>query len=123
MSFLDNNSSEYLTGRITQNGRNAIARGNFNINYFAVGDSEFSYDLDFSGMTGSVVYQKTFAPFDKDTQVKYPIEYTSGSTIYGVPVTGNTTLTLRNAMGAAGFITDSSTHTIECITNTVHFQV
>ena len=48
MSFLDNNSSEYLTGRITQNGRKAIAAGSFNISYFAAGDSEFNYSGSFN---------------------------------------------------------------------------
>jgi hypothetical protein len=130
MSFLDNNSSEYLTGRITQNGRRAIASGNFNIGYFTIGDSEFVYRSEFSGMTGSTLTQKVFAPFDKDSNVKYPIKYTNdtltGTTIYGLPITGNTTTSLRNAMGPAGFVSDYSGSTlgttIECTTNTVAFS-
>lgn len=130
MSFLDNNSSEYLTGRITQNGRRAIASGNFNIGYFAIGDSEFVYRSEFSGMTGSTLTQKVFSPFDKDSNIKYPIKYTNdtltGTTIYGLPITGNTTTPLRNIMGPAGFISDYSGSTlgstIQCLTNTVAFS-
>jgi hypothetical protein len=34
MSFLDSNNLEFLAARITQKGRNAIAKGNFKIDYF-----------------------------------------------------------------------------------------
>ena len=43
MSFLDGNNSEYLSARLTQKGRRAIANGDFKISYFSIGDSEFVY--------------------------------------------------------------------------------
>jgi hypothetical protein len=130
MSFLDDNSAEYLTGRITQNGRKSIAAGSFNVNYFALGDSEFVYTDLFSGLTSTFNHQKVFTPFDKDSDVKYPIKYTteplSGTTIYGIPVTGNTTITLKNTMGPAGFVSDysgsTSGSTLQCLNNTVLFS-
>lgn len=63
MSFLQNNSAT-VAARLTKKGRNSIANGDFNIEYFAIGDSEYNY----SGST-----QITFAPFDKDINVKYPL--------------------------------------------------
>jgi hypothetical protein len=51
MSFLSNNNSEFLSVRITQKGRNSIAKGNFNIAYFQIGDSEFDYTAPFDNFT------------------------------------------------------------------------
>ena len=120
MSFLDSNNSEYLSGRLTQKGRNAIAKGAFDISYFTIGDSEFNYSGSFSNMTGTTGYQSVFAPLDKETHVKYPFQYTSGTTIYGVPVNQTTEpTTLRNQIGPAGFISDysgtTSRSTIQCL--------
>jgi hypothetical protein len=85
MSFLDSNSSEYLSARITKKGRNAIAKGDFDISYFLVGDSEFDYSSPFNNLTGSTTttgYQNIFAPLDGDTNVKYPHVLSDGATIY-----------------------------------------
>ncbi len=64
MSFLSNNNSEFLSARITQRGRNSIAKGNFVISYFQVGDSEFDYTSPFTGLTGlsGRPHQSVFSP-------------------------------------------------------------
>ena len=81
MSFLNTGFTPTVSARLTKAGRNAIAKGDFLISYFSVGDSEYNYNL--SGLTG----QRVFAPLDKNTHVKYPFLYSStGSTIYGIPV-------------------------------------
>jgi hypothetical protein len=111
MSFLDKNNQEYITARLTQEGRNAIAKGDFKIDYFAIGDSEYNYNFT----TGS---QMVLAPMDKDTQIKYPLLYQSGSaTIYGIPITGSTTETIKNVMGEAGFISGNTFSTGSLITS------
>ena len=56
MSFLSNNNSEFLSARITQKGRNSIAKGNFVISYFQIGDSEFDYTTPFTGLTDHEIY-------------------------------------------------------------------
>jgi len=101
MSFLDKNNSEYLSARLTQKGRNAIAKGDFKISYFTVGDSEYVY----SGFVSSS--QSVFTPLDKDSDIKYPLSYESGSLPYGVPITGSTYEVVSNQMGEAGFISGS----------------
>jgi hypothetical protein len=101
MSFLDKNSSEYLSARLTQKGRNAIAKGDFKISHFAIGDSEYVY----GGFSGSL--QSVFTPMDKDSDIKYPLSYESGSLPYGVPITGSTYTVVTNQMGSAGFISGS----------------
>lgn len=81
MSFLNTGFTPTVSARLTKAGRNAIAKGDFLISYFSIGDSEYNYNL--SGLTS----QRVFAPFDKNTHVKYPFLYSAtGSTIYGIPV-------------------------------------
>lgn len=105
MSFLNSNNSEYLSARITNRGRKAIANGNFNIQYFQIGDSEYDYNL--SSLTGATNHQKVFAPFDYDGGVKYPFGLDSTiSTTFGSPISNNLTTTLRNEMGPAGFVSN-----------------
>jgi hypothetical protein len=109
MSFLNSNNSEYLSARITNRGRKAIANGNFNIQYFQIGDSEYDYNTIFSGLTGTTGHQKVFAPFDYESGVKYPYSLGSDistSTTYGTPISNNKTVTLRNEMGTAGFVSN-----------------
>jgi hypothetical protein len=81
MSFLNTGFTPTVSARLTKAGRNAIAKGDFLISYFSIGDSEYNYNL--SGLTS----QRVFAPLDKNTHVKYPFLYSAtGSTIYGIPV-------------------------------------
>jgi len=89
MSFLNTGYSATVAARLTQKGRNSIAKGNFVVSYFAVGDSEYNY----SGGTSS---QNILAPFDKDSHIKYPLWYTSGSTFFGIPVDGSNTTICKN---------------------------
>jgi hypothetical protein len=95
MSFLNPTYSATVAARLTQKGRNAIASGNFNVSYFAVGDSEYNY----SGPST----QTTLEPFDKDINVKYPFWYTSGSTFFGVPISNQITSVCRNVMTDTGW--------------------
>jgi len=110
MSFLNNNNAEFLSARITQKGRKAIANGNFTINYFQIGDSEYDYTTPFDNLNGlnSTPHQKVFSPFDKESGVKYPYTFdsTTYGTTYGVPINNQITETIRNVMGPAGYISD-----------------
>ena len=124
MSFLNSNNSEFLSARITNRGRKAIANGNFNIQYFQIGDSEYDYTTPFNSLTGTTGQQKVFAPFDYESGVKYPFGLDSTiSTTYGTPISNNKTVTLRNEMGAAGFVSQySTTPTIQTETQQVAYS-
>ncbi len=109
MSFLNNIDSKFLSVRITKKGRNAIAKGDFKISYFQVGDSEYDYTSPFDELTGisNIPTQYVFAPFDKESGVKYPykIDSNEDSTTFGVPVQNSgVPERIRNVMGPAGFI-------------------
>lgn len=123
MSFLNNDNAQYLSARITQKGRKAIAKGNFQINYFQVGDSEFDYSTAFSSFTGGTQpNEKVFSPFDKETGVKYPLKLNvNDDSTYGNPVQQSTTYTIKNEMGPAGFVSNyiPNNTTIECETFTI----
>jgi hypothetical protein len=131
MSFLSKNNSEFLSVRITQKGRNNISKGNFNISYFQIGDSEFDYTVPFDNFTGLglIPYQSVFSPMDKEGGIKYPykIDNSATSTVYGVPIQMSTTDTIRNVMGPAGFVsnykeydpTDCTGTSIECTTQSI----
>jgi hypothetical protein len=95
MSFLNPTYSATVAARLTQKGRHTIASGNFNVSYFAVGDSEYNY----SGPST----QSVLTPFDKDLNVKYPFWYTSGSTFFGIPINNSLTSTCRNVMTDTGW--------------------
>ena len=93
MSFLNTVYSSTVAARLTKKGRNSIAKGNFVVSYFAVGDSEYNYNGTSS--------QNTLSPFDKDSHVKYPFWYTtSGSTFFGIPIDGSNTTICNNLVSA-----------------------
>jgi len=98
MSFLNTGYSATVAARLTQKGRNAIAAGNFNISYFAVGDSEYNYN--------GTNTQSVLTPFDKDLNVKYPFWYTSGSTFFGIPINNSITSSCRNVMSDTAWISN-----------------
>ena len=129
MSFLNSSNSEYLSARITQKGRNSIAKGEFIINYFQIGDSEFDYNLAFSGLTGQTNHQMVLSPVDKECGVKYPYKLDTATNVtYGIPIENSTTEVLRNVMGPAGFVSEYNPYdsvectgsTIECITESIN---
>ena len=131
MSFLSSNHAEYLTARITNEGRKAIAKGNFDIQFFQIGDSEFDYTAPFNALTGKTnivsgitEQQKVFAPFDYESGVKYPYSLDSIlSTTYGTPISNSSTTTLRNDMGAGGFVSEySTTPTVKGISQSLTYS-
>jgi len=106
MSYLTENNSGNLAARITNKGRKKIAQGSFNIEYFQIGDSEFDYGFSvFDG--GDNPSQKVLMPFDKDSQVKYPYKVSDSvltGTTFGIPSQSNQTETIKNNVGAAGYV-------------------
>ena len=124
MSFLNSNNSEFLSARITNRGRKAIAKGNFKIEYFQIGDSEYDYSSPFNNLTGTTGQQKVFAPFDYESGVKNPFGLDSTiSTTYGHPISNSETIKLRNEMGAAGFVSHySDTPTVETETQQIAYS-
>jgi hypothetical protein len=106
MSILNSNNSEFVSARITQKGRNSIAKGNFKIEFFQIGDSEFDYNDKFTTLTGFTNHQMVMTPFDKESGVKYPykLDDSEDSINYGIPIMNSKIETIRNIVGDAGFV-------------------
>lgn len=130
MSFLNNIDSKFLSVRITKKGRNAIAKGNFSIKFFQVGDSEYDYTAPYTGYTGTsnVPGQRVFAPFDRESGIKYPykIDSSTNATTFGTPVqNAGIPEKIRNVMGPAGFVSEYIEYdsgvgtTIECASESI----
>lgn len=134
MSFLNSNNSEFLSARITRRGRQSIAEGNFNIKYFQIGDSEFDYNVKFSGFTGAITggtrapHQRVLSPIDGDQHVKYPYLINSDETInFGNAAQQSYVDTLKNPMGPAGFVSQFIPYeadpctgsTVECLSKKI----
>lgn len=66
MAFLDKNIIECISAKVTDLGRKRISEGNFNIQYFKVGDSE--YDYNFSELDNFILH-----PTELDVDLKYPM--------------------------------------------------
>jgi hypothetical protein len=108
MSFLDTNGAEFISAKITQQGRKAIAKGAFNIKYFQIGDSEYDYSFSgFSGLLGSKS-QTILKPIDKETYFKYPYKVSDDTltTTYGEPINMSKTIKIRNIVNPSGMVGD-----------------
>lgn len=127
MSFLNSNNSEYVSARITQKGRNSITKGDFKIEYFQIGDSEFDYNPELINLTGFTNHQKVMTPFDKNAGVKYPFKFdgTTNSPTLGQPIPNSNVETIRNVMGPAGFVGsyldyENSGTTVQCLVQEIN---
>jgi len=129
MSFLNSNNSEFVSAKITQKGRNAIAKGDFKIEYFQVGDSEFDYNTQLSNLTGFTNHQKVMIPFDKEAGVKYPFRFSSAtdSPTLGEPVMNSEIELLRNVVGPAGFVgsylDEENGTSVQCLVQDVNISL
>lgn len=89
----------FLSARITNIGRRLIAKGNFNIKYFQIGDSEFDYS------NNELQNQKIFSSFDIECGVKYPYKSIDNKN-YGNLVEESQTKTIRSIVNSIGFVSD-----------------
>ena len=91
MGYIIKNTSGILNTRITDVGRRAISKGQFNIAYFQVGDSEIDYSG--SSIASNNILMPAFCAHNDSSNlnvnkqnIKYPyyLAGTSGTT-YGIP--------------------------------------
>lgn len=100
MSSYLNEKISFVVSSLTNYGRKMISKGDFNIKYFQVGDSEYDYNT-----TKSMLFLR---PMENTVEIKNPFVMDNSEEIYyGVPIQNQNTTTIRNVMGNAGF---SSNH-------------
>jgi hypothetical protein len=75
MSYIIKNTSPFVSIKLTQKGREQLAQGKLNFNYWAIGDSEINYnreaivDANPTDVTLSAT-SAVFRPFDKQPNIK-----------------------------------------------------
>jgi hypothetical protein len=99
MSFLNSDSTMFISARLTNIGKKLIAKGNFLIKYFQIGDSEYDYSND------TIKTQKVFSSFDFENGVKYPYKSFDNKN-FGETTEESQTKTVRNVVQPIGIISD-----------------
>jgi hypothetical protein len=115
MSYIIKTTSGLLNTRITDVGRKAISRGNFNISYFQVGDSEIDYSVDDPSKNNILMpffnaHNDTGINGSNKHNVKYPY-YLGGvsGTTYGIPFNDAIAQEFYNFATSKGFFISGET--------------
>ena len=132
MTYILKNTSGLINTRLTDTGRQKLSQGNFNIEYFQIGDGEVSYNSLPSSynQANTNIFEPNFnsqnsAPTQSNKQyVKYPyyVDGVTGNT-YGIPYSEPVVSPVYNRAAMRGFFTaDLSATTINwsAITNSSH---
>jgi len=121
MAYIIKNTSGLVNTRVTDTGRQRMSEGRFNIVYFAVGDSEITYDElpTTYNQTNTVVLEPQFnaqnssgVPESNRQYIKYPYLVDQGETnIYGIPFMDSGIDSVYNRAAMRGFFTGNTTAT------------
>ena len=119
MAYIIKNTSGLVNTRVTDTGRQRLSEGNFRITYFALGDSEVSYNKlpNTYNQTNTVVLEPEFnsqnssgVPESNRQYIKYPYLVDEGQTnIYGIPFMDSGIESVYNRAAMRGFFTGNTT--------------
>ena len=119
MAYIIKNTSGLVNTRVTDTGRQRLSEGNFKISYFAIGDSEISYNELPStyNQSNTVILEPQFnaqnssgVPESNRQYVKYPYLVDEGQTnIYGIPFMDSGIESVYNRAAMRGFFTGNTT--------------
>jgi hypothetical protein len=118
MSYIIKNTSGLVNTRVTDTGRQRLSEGNFRIAYFAIGDSEISYNALPStyNQANSVILEPQFnsqnsagVPESNRQYIKYPYLVDQGQTnIFGLPFMDSQIESVFNRAAMRGFFTGNT---------------
>ena len=121
MAYIIKNTSGLVNTRVTDTGRQKLSEGNFNIAYFAIGDSEVSYNTlpATYNQANTVILEPQFnaqnssgVPESNRQYIKYPYLVDQGETnIYGIPFMDSVVDSVFNRAAPRGFFTGNTTAT------------
>ena len=119
MAYILKNTSGLVNTRVTDTGRQKLSEGNFNIAYFAIGDSEISYNnLPATyNQANTMILEPQFnaqntsgVPESNRQYIKYPYLVDQGQTnIYGIPFMDSVVESVFNRAAPRGFFTGNTT--------------
>ena len=114
MGYIIKDTSALINSVLTDAGRRAISRGNFNISYFQVGDSEVCYDCIPNANLSTLevlkaefnAQNKSAAPEKNQMNIKYPLYVDSNKTsFFGIPFSNPEVDEIYNSSSPRGFFT------------------
>tara|TARA_B100000925_G_scaffold83983_2_gene59967 strand:- start:17171 stop:19351 length:2181 start_codon:yes stop_codon:yes gene_type:complete len=123
MSYIINNTSAFVNIKLTEVGRQKLAQGQLNFNFWAIGDSEINYDREdnydlapaqpFSeALSGT---SKILRPVDQQPDIKHFITSNSNNNSNLNSLDSNQIKTIKaivnNVATERGFFSGNSTHT------------
>jgi hypothetical protein len=119
MAYIIKNTAGLVNTRVTDTGRQRLSEGNFRITYFALGDSEVSYNKlpDTYNQANTVVLEPEFnsqnssgVPESNRQYIKYPYLVDEGQTnIYGIPFMDSGIESVYNRAAMRGFFSGNTT--------------
>ncbi len=117
MSYIINNNDPFISIKLTQMGREQLAKGALNFSYWALGDSEINYnreevvnnnpsDVTLSGIT------KIMRPFDKQPNIKSYITAGASDPLNVLTASNIRTVkaVINNEADERGFFSANTTH-------------
>ena len=119
MAYIIKNTSGLVNTRVTDTGRQRLSEGNFRIAYFAIGDSEISYNTLPStyNQANTVILEPQFnsqnssgVPESNRQYIKYPYLVDDNQTnIFGIPFMDSQVESVFNRAAMRGFFTGNTT--------------
>jgi hypothetical protein len=119
MAYIIKNTAGLVNTRVTDTGRQKISEGNFRVAYFAIGDSEISYNSlpQTYNQADTFILEPQFnaqntsgVPESNRQYVKYPYLVDEGETnIYGIPFMDSGIESVYNRAAMRGFFTGNTT--------------
>ena len=84
MSYIIKSTTPFASTKLTEVGREKLAKGQLNFNSWSLGDSEINYDREFYIENGILTgTTKVLRPKDKQPNLKYFISNDSGTSAFG----------------------------------------
>lgn len=125
MSYIINSSSNFVSTKLTEIGREKLAKGQLNFAFWGIGDSEINYDrviLEESNPTDASYSKidKILRPVDRQPNLKYLISNGVGSPLVSLNSSNIKTLKLlvNNEADERGFFSATTGNTMVTITGT-----
>jgi hypothetical protein len=119
MGYIIKNTSGLVNTRVTDTGRQRLSEGNFRISYFALGDSEVSYNElpNTYNQANTVILEPEFnaqnssgVPESNRQYIKYPYLVDQDQTnIYGIPFMDSGIESVYNRAAMRGFFSGNTT--------------
>lgn len=120
MSFIIKQDPVVIEIKLTSLGREQLASGSLNFNYFVVGDSEIDYNF-INKNNYSISKLSVLRPLDLNPSIlSYVPSILSGNSYNSLGYTTSDVTAVQNSTNEAGFFVDNGNKTYNIITDTSH---